>query len=357
MATQFKVSVVYAKSSKLITAERIDVTQEGNLTEIICLYPKISGKTFFISNYKKFKQYNNAYSKCIIIAKQQGKIDIVHLHVIYPAAIPTLQFIKQHPHINVFVSEHWSGYTSEDNSYKGLLSCYYTNKIISKAKQIFVVSNYLKQAMLNRGLKGNYTVLANLIDTNIFNIKKELQTQNKQINFVHISSLVDREKNITGILTAFKMALKTNTNLYLNIVSSSNAIENIMPLIYQLNLLNYVSFYKDVSTMEVSKIINQSQSLIMFSNFETFSIVTLEALACGKPVITTSVGGIKEYLLPELGITVEVSNVMQLSNAILKMTETYHSYSPELLRNFVLNNFDKNKILNTLSNHYLQSFV
>jgi len=46
---------------------------------------------------------------------------------------------------------------------------------------------------------------------------------------------------------------------------------------------------------EVASILQSTDLLLMFSNYENLPCVILEAFACGVPVISTDVGGIKEY--------------------------------------------------------------
>jgi glycosyltransferase involved in cell wall biosynthesis len=53
---------------------------------------------------------------------------------------------------------------------------------------------------------------------------------------------------------------------------------------------------------------------------EGFGIVALEAMACGKPVITTEIVGIaKDLAKTKSGLVIEKKNVDELSNAIIKV--------------------------------------
>ena len=74
----------------------------------------------------------------------------------------------------------------------------------------------------------------------------------------------------------------------------------------------------------------------MFSHFETFSLVVFETFACGKPVITTNVGAMKDYMNDRLGITVAPKNEKELTEAILKLAAGKNNYDRNFIRNFAM---------------------
>ena len=77
-----------------------------------------------------------------------------------------------------------------------------------------------------------------------------------------------------------------------------------------MNWLELVPFYQ------------KSDAFILFSSYETFSIVLAESWACGIPTITTSVG-IGNQLPSSLGFQVDINNPKSLANAMLEiMNET-----------------------------------
>ena len=59
--------------------------------------------------------------------------------------------------------------------------------------------------------------------------------------------------------------------------------------------------------------------LVLPSFSESFGLVLIEALACGKPVIGSDVGGIKEIITPEVGLLIDPNSPETISDAIDKM--------------------------------------
>jgi len=67
---------------------------------------------------------------------------------------------------------------------------------------------------------------------------------------------------------------------------------------------------------------------VLNSNFETFSISTLEALLHGVPVIVTKCKGPESFVNSKNGILVDIGSGAQLLSAMELMSQTYLHYNP-----------------------------
>ena len=343
IALTHKVTVVYTKSSSLVAKETLTITETGNLREIILLYPKISSTIPIIKELKKLNTYTRYLLKCIDIAQKKQAINIIHLNVIFPACIPTLKLIKQLK-CPLFITEQWSGYFPEDGRYQGFIMKYYTKKIIAKAHTIITVSDYLAQLMKHHNLPGNYQVVPNVIDTDLFSPVAINKKNQELIQFIHISSLDENEKNVPGIISAFAIALKTNPNLKLSIVGESPNKVHLQYFANELGVSNSITFLGRLLGNDLVQAINMHDALVMFSNYETFCAVIPESFSCGKPVITSGVGGILDYMNPTLGIAIDSKNEIQLTEALLKFAQTKQNYNSALIREFAVTHFSKQLI-------------
>ena len=71
---------------------------------------------------------------------------------------------------------------------------------------------------------------------------------------------------------------------------------------------------------ELTALYSACDVFVLPSLWEGFSMVVLEALACGKPVVATSVGGVPDIgLTPPSGIVVAPNNTKELTEAILAL--------------------------------------
>ena len=70
---------------------------------------------------------------------------------------------------------------------------------------------------------------------------------------------------------------------------------------------------------DVDKIIPSCDVLVLPSFSESFGLVLIEALSCGKPVIGSNVGGIIEIITDDVGLLVNPNKVSSIAGAIDKI--------------------------------------
>lgn len=315
ISSRHKVSVVAAFSSDGYTGK--DESHHGNLSEHVTLYPKIKEGDKILSTIRKVKAYrsaiNDGIQSCIA---RNGKPDIIHVHVAWPAALAVLPVARE-LNCPIVLSEHWSGYLPEDGNYKGYFLKRYTRNIVSKSKAITVVSEKMKSAMVHHGLNGNIYRLPNAVDTSVFR-NTDTYKSNPVFRFLHVSMLVDREKNISGMLKAFAEANKDG-HFELTIAGDGPERLNHEATVKQLGLSGYVHFTGLRSPEEISALMNIHDALLMFSNFEGMPVTIIEAQCCGMPVLATNTGAIHEMLINPKDIIVTPGDAIELGKAMRLM--------------------------------------
>jgi glycosyltransferase involved in cell wall biosynthesis len=71
----------------------------------------------------------------------------------------------------------------------------------------------------------------------------------------------------------------------------------------------------------------ESNCFVLFSNFETFSVVIAEAWSCGIPAIYSQCGGLTEINNPSLGIQVQPKDEIALFEAMKEVVEERTMFS------------------------------
>jgi glycosyltransferase involved in cell wall biosynthesis len=200
------------------------------------------------------------------IEQWYGKPDVLHLNVVFP--IGTIERrVAKFWKIPLVVTEHWTGYQPEDGRYRGFAMKRITRKTIKKAKVILPVSESLKSAMLNHGLKGNYQVVPNVVNDSLFVLPEEPV---EGLKMLHVSSLDDTQKNVTGLLKQFVQIKRQHPNAELNIVGSGADESAIKRLANELGLtFRGVNFLGKLEGEALAKVYREANVFVMNSRFET----------------------------------------------------------------------------------------
>jgi glycosyltransferase involved in cell wall biosynthesis len=109
--------------------------------------------------------------------------------------------------------------------------------------------------------------------------------------------------------------------------------QELVDLARSLGVENQVQFLGAVDRKEVVHHMNACDTFVLASKFETFGVVLIEALACGKPVISTNSGGPSSIVNEKNGIIVPVDDIDELSQAMQSVNSNYSAYNPEEIQN------------------------
>ncbi|MFZ7132598.1 MAG: glycosyltransferase, partial [Eubacteriales bacterium] len=137
---------------------------------------------------------------------------------------------------------------------------------------------------------------------------------------------------------------------YRLVVVSNDSQEQINNEIDKFKLTSRVKFYKGVKYQDLPKYYRSADVFCMPSTDrgEAFGLVSVEAMACGTPVITTELGtGTSYHNIDRVtGRVIEKNNPTQLKGAILEICNNKNTYNPRVVRNraedFSLDKFKEN---------------
>lgn len=340
VAMLHKVSVLFITTLPGIKNVQYESTEKDNLTTHIVYIPH---QKFGIMKWVfYFKYFFN-------LLKKIGQFDIVHLNRLYPFGVFALylKFIRRKKYI---ISEHWSGYQYPNN-----LHIHFFEKIISKfitenAAYVCPVTNHLAKEMQKFGLKGNYSPVPNVVDTDLF---LPVTHHNTHPVFIHISSLSDEIKNISGILNTFGQLKKILPQFTLYLIGGNK--DNYQTLLNSLNFEPHqVIFLEHLPHQEMVKYLQHSDLFVLFSRYENLPCVILESFSCGVPVISTDVGGIKEYFPDGFGKLIPVNDQDALVEELLHFQKKKWADKNEM-HSFAEKHFSKNAIANSFHALYLKT--
>ena len=346
-----KVSVLHVCSDQHLSTDFEVVTStEKDITTVTVYYKKIEGGISVLSQLKKRKQlirgFETGYQQ---VLSQIGAPDLIQLNVVMPSGIGAFSLSKKYG-IPYVVNEGWSGYCPDDGSYKGLALKYFTRKIIARAQLILPVSEDLKEAMLHHHLYGNYHIVPNVVNTALFVPENSKAHSNSK--FIHISTLDDSQKNVSGILRAFKNAKEQQPDIELTLVGEGSNRQALEALVTQLGLQAQVTFTGRLMGKHLVNVLNAHDALVMFSNYETFCLTVAESLACGKPVITSRAGGLTNQLDSGLGMVIDKKDEAALTNCLLLFKSRREEFDTARMRQLIVDRYSTEKVGKLLTEMY-----
>ncbi|MDQ3049212.1 MAG: glycosyltransferase, partial [Bacteroidota bacterium] len=255
-------------------------------------------------------------------------------------------------------SEHSTSYLNSKNVETGWLEKIMTRRIAKNAGFISPVSIDLRNAMKEKNIPGNFEVVYNVADTTIFYPSTE-KKQNGKFHFLHISTLDDAHKNISGMLrvAARLSAIRNDVEFYFVGDGDTRPHEETAK---KLNIYNTVAFFEGTkTTSEVAALMRSSDCFVLFSNYENLPCVITEALACGIPVVSTNVGGIPEHITKERGLLVPARDENALFESLVLMLESIPNgkYDKKLLSSYAQQNFSYEKVSEKFQHLYQRVLI
>lgn len=159
------------------------------------------------------------------------------------------------------------------------------------------------------------------VDTETFR-KKDVQRLVNKDAFVYGSiKPLETLYNTDVFIKAFAMlkARQPGKPIKLLIIGEGSQAKNLKQLVSALGLVDDVTFTGRVPFAQISDYYNMLDVLVNISDYESFGVSVIEAMACEKPVIVTNTGGLKEIVEnTNFGSLVEVGNVEQTASEMEK---------------------------------------
>jgi glycosyltransferase involved in cell wall biosynthesis len=126
-------------------------------------------------------------------------------------------------------------------------------------------------------------------------------------------------KGQADLIEAFAIAFKGNKDVRLKIGGDGISMSTLIEKAEELGVSDQVVFMGMLSRDEVLREMQLCDCFVLSSHYETFGVVLVEALACGKPVVATACGGPECIVNEKNGYLVPVKDIHALAKTMLKI--------------------------------------
>ena len=284
-------------------------------------FPSLS-RDEFIKNAEKLFNY---------AVKENGRPDVIYAHFSQWAGYAG-SIISEKYSIPLVTIEHFSGLVNGNLS-ASLEKCVRTT--IEKSKYFICVSEKLKKAVLEKvhPHKEIY-VVPNMIDDSF-----HYQPPRPHEGFIFSAiGRLTTPKNYNILIAAFIQAFSADDNVYLRIGGDGEERHRLENLVQKAGRQHQIRFLGSLTREQTMREYINCDCFALSSAWETYGIVYREALAIGRPIVTTDHGGFseKEWHL-EYGYKVPIKNVSAFANALKQIVKNYNQFDGKLISEICLN--------------------
>ena len=153
------------------------------------------------------------------------------------------------------------------------------------------------------------------------------------------------------LIKAFSKAFKEKKAI-LRIGGDGPIRDELQKLIKDNGMEDKIILLGSLSREEVAEEMKRCDAFVLASEHETFGVVYIEALACGRPIIGTYNGGAEDIIKDYNGIIVEKKNIDALSNALIQMKNEYNTYDKNEIREKTILSYSEKVLVEKLKGVY-----
>jgi len=192
-----------------------------------------------------------------------------------------------------------------------------------KADAMIILAKEFWEQLRAYGYNKQLYLETTTVDDAILNfVKRAEPTVNGQEEEIAILFLarVEKNKGVYEAIDSLQRLSKKYSNLVLNIAGTGGALEEAKQYVADRGIQK-VNFVGWISGKEKAKLLHQSKIYVLASyHGEGMPNSLLEAMASGLSIVTTDVGGIKDFFEPEkMGYYVRPKNTDDLENKLDKL--------------------------------------
>jgi teichuronic acid biosynthesis glycosyltransferase TuaC len=248
--------------------------------------------------------------------------DLILSYFIYPFAFTALQIGKA---LGVPVVA--GGMGSDIHSIGDPISAMHTRTVLRNADFLFTVSHDLRRRAIAMGALPEKTrTILNGCDLSVFHVRNRIDAQqrlhlNQDAETVVYVGRMDVKKGLRELVEAAVALHPKRPGLHVYLVGEGPDRPIIENLIHSNGATNYVHAMPPCGFDEVAIWMAASDVFTLPSYMEGCPNVIVEALASGRPVVATNVGGIPEIMNEDWGQLVPPRNAPALAGALASVLD------------------------------------
>jgi L-malate glycosyltransferase len=299
----------------------------------------------------EFPLYSLALASKMVEVAQYENLDLLHVHYAIPHAASAYlakQMLKDKKELKVVTTLHGTDITLVGLEPSFLPLVKFSTE---ESDRVTAVSRFLKEKTITTySVNKEIEVIPNFVDIKQYKpadedkcFKKHLAPKGEKV-IVHTSNF-RTVKRVTDTIKIFEQVVKEVPSRLILVGDGPDRSE-CERLCRQLNLCDHIKFLgKQEGLVEI---LNAADLFLIPSQSESFGLAALEAMACGIPVVGTSVGGLPELIKHnETGFIAEIGDIDRMAKYAIDLltNDRKHKLFSEKSRQRAVEKFDISKVV------------
>lgn len=356
LAESCDVAVIFVEIGERLSPPRL--RQEGPVPVVRASLPRARLRNRRLGGYLNLATMTVGYGLAVLwsyalLRRRWGRPDVVHGHVLYPGGyaawlahkVARVPYVVTEHSAEILPSVGGSAPWGYGRSLARLVQ-----RVARRATRLISVSTYLAKALVERGLGRDITIVPNAVRACPH---PSVHSSSDCRHVVHVSLMVDKAKNISGLLRAVSLLREQRQDFKLLLVGDGPDRRELEAYAAEIGLdATAVEFTGALAPEEVMECIVESDFMVVSSRYETFCVAAAEALMCGRPVLSTRCGGPEDFITPAVGVLVAPEDESALASGLGWMIENCRGFDPEVLRGYAMSRFSSAVVTRSLVKVY-----
>lgn len=282
------------------------------------------------------------------LVAEWGAPDLIHSHVVLPGGWSALKLSRRYG-VPIVLTEHSSPFSMHLGT---ALSRRLVRETLSGVNQVIAISPALAEQLLEFQPGLQIEIIGESVRTDFF-VPKRVDKENVKGKSFFVAARLAEQKGLNHLLEAVHILLRDGLNSFELVIGGDGPdrlkLEN---LGQTLGVNEHCRFLGALNREQVRDRMQQCDVFVLSSLHETFGVVLAEAMACGKPVISTRCGGPEFVVNEETGVLVDVAKPQQMADAMADFISGRISFEPEAVRNSVVSRFSPEMFVRNVSAVY-----
>lgn len=228
-------------------------------------------------------------------------------------------------------------------------------KIFQKAARVICVSGAF--AKLIESYRPDIDVVGNVVNCDAF-VPRADSEKHRGIRFLTVCYMEEEaqlyKKGIDILIQAWTEVVKKYTDVKLVIGGGGSAKTKVEQWVEEQGISKYVEFTGALDRKQVIQEMQSCDCFVLPSRYETFGVVYIEAMACGKPVIAVANGGPDDFVKPFNGFLIKpgAEELVQAFYEMIGHLTRGNYYQEEKISNYIKSKFSYEAIAEQLEAIY-----